>query len=58
MIILLNQAFDILVHDINTQSNKQYTLDQVAAGFIQVANEAMTRPIRNLTTMKGKINMI
>jgi 5-oxoprolinase (ATP-hydrolysing) len=25
----------------------------VTYGFIQVANEAMARPIRNLTTMKG-----
>ena len=30
-----------------------YTDDEVAYGFIQVANEAMARPIRNLTTMKG-----
>eukprot|EP00903_Cladosiphon_okamuranus_P015215 g14063.t1 len=29
------------------------TADDVAYGFIRVANEAMCRPIRNLTTMKG-----
>ncbi|CAM9540519.1 unnamed protein product [Chrysoparadoxa australica] len=29
------------------------TVDEVAYGFIRVANEAMCRPIRNLTTMKG-----
>lgn len=29
------------------------SVDEVAYGFIQVANEAMARPIRNLTTMKG-----
>lgn len=28
-------------------------MDEVAYGFIRVANEAMARPIRNLTTMKG-----
>ena len=32
---------------------KVYTADEVAYGFIRVANEAMARPIRNLTTMKG-----
>lgn len=32
---------------------KHYTVDEVAYGFIRVANEAMARPIRNLTTMKG-----
>ena len=29
------------------------TLDEIAYGFLQVANEAMCRPIRNLTQMKG-----
>jgi 5-oxoprolinase (ATP-hydrolysing) len=28
-------------------------VDEVAYGFIRVAIEAMARPIRNLTTMKG-----
>lgn len=30
--------------------------NQVAYGFIRVANEAMCRPIRNLTTMKVRAN--
>ena len=34
-------------------SSKPKTVDEVAYGFIRVANEAMCRPIRNLTTMKG-----
>lgn len=29
------------------------TVDEVAYGFVRVANEAMCRPIRNLTTMRG-----
>jgi 5-oxoprolinase (ATP-hydrolysing) len=29
------------------------TIEELAYGFIQVANEAMCRPIRNLTQMKG-----
>eukprot|EP00981_Chlorochromonas_danica_P003519 scaffold659_cov192-Ochromonas_danica.AAC.32 len=52
------QAFAALTEEINshanaTGSNKRYTVDEVAYGFIRVANEAMARPIRNLTTMKG-----
>jgi 5-oxoprolinase (ATP-hydrolysing) len=50
-------AFDSLCADINTYAAandmKSYTLDEVVYGFIRVANEAMARPIRNLTTMKG-----
>lgn len=30
----------------------RYSIRKVAYGFIRVANEAMCRPIRNLTTMK------
>jgi len=29
------------------------SLDEVAYGFLNVANEAMTRPIRSLTEAKG-----
>ena len=28
---------------------KAYSIDEVAAGFLRIANEAMCRPIRNLT---------
>lgn len=38
---------------INSNEKKLYTADEVAYGFIKIANEAMARPIRNLTTMKG-----
>ncbi|TYZ66594.1 hypothetical protein PybrP1_002591 [[Pythium] brassicae (nom. inval.)] len=34
-------------------SGTKYTLEDVASGFLRVANEAMCRPIRNLTQMKG-----
>eukprot|EP00606_Chrysophyceae_sp_TOSAG23-5_P000165 GSChrysophyteH2.ASY1.ANO1.1022.1 assembled CDS len=47
-------AFRAVTADINRQVLELlYTDDEVAYGFIQVANEAMARPIRNLTTMKG-----
>jgi 5-oxoprolinase (ATP-hydrolysing) len=54
------EAFQALMEEINNYSMTQgdsgltYTIDQVAAGFIRVANETMARPIRNLTTMKGR----
>jgi len=32
---------------------KDRTIEELAYGFLQVANEAMCRPIRNLTQMKG-----
>lgn len=51
------EAFNALTKIINDFSAetgmKTYTVDEVAHGFIRVANEAMARPIRNLTTMKG-----
>ena len=48
-------AFEALATDINAQAasgDKVYSADEVAYGFLRVANEAMARPIRNLTTMK------
>ena len=36
-----------------TKEGKKYSLEEIAYGFLKVANEAMCRPIRNLTQMKG-----
>ena len=50
------KAFEDLTAEINRDSDvhgKTYTAHEVAYGFIRIANEAMARPIRNLTTMKG-----
>lgn len=48
------RLFEELTDEINRYSQDHvYTVDDVAYGFIHVANEAMARPIRNLTTMKG-----
>lgn len=49
------RAFAALTAEINATSTTgvQYTLEEVASGFLRVANEAMCRPIRNLTQMKG-----
>ena len=37
----------------DTEEGQKYTVEEIAYGFLQVANEAMCRPIRNLTQMKG-----
>ena len=48
-------AFSALADVINSRPGAaaHMTADQVAAGFVAVANEAMCRPIRELTQMKG-----
>ncbi|GAA96727.1 uncharacterized protein L969DRAFT_90657 [Mixia osmundae IAM 14324] len=47
------KAFKELQKTVNDGSGKDLSLEQVAAGFIRVANESMCRPIRSLTEMKG-----
>ncbi|KAL7550747.1 hypothetical protein ACHAWF_013965, partial [Thalassiosira exigua] len=37
----------------NNEEDKGRTVEDLAYGFVQVANEAMCRPIRNLTQMRG-----
>ncbi len=53
-------AFETLAADINAQEAEQgraaKSLDEIAMGFITVANEAMCRPIRALTQMKVCLN--
>lgn len=50
-------AFEALAKDINdfqrASGAKEYSLDEIAFGFVEVANEAMSRPIRTLTQAKG-----
>ncbi|XP_013116199.2 5-oxoprolinase isoform X1 [Stomoxys calcitrans] len=52
------QKFEELLQEINESlklqgSKKQMSLQEVALGFIRVANEAMCRPIRALTQARG-----
>ncbi|KAL5364572.1 Hydantoinase B/oxoprolinase-domain-containing protein [Aspergillus floccosus] len=47
------KLFEDLAAAINKDQNKKMTADEVAYGFIKVANETMTRPIRSLTEAKG-----
>lgn len=42
-----------LADQVNRETGKSMTVDEVAFGFLTVANEAMTRPIRSITEAKG-----
>ncbi|GAP92845.1 putative 5-oxoprolinase [Rosellinia necatrix] len=42
-----------LADQINKETGKRMSLDEVAYGFLAIANEAMTRPIRSITEAKG-----
>lgn len=45
--------FEKLTADINKEQNSNLSVEEVALGFITVANETMCRPIRALTQAKG-----
>lgn len=47
-------AFEKLTKEINEsgQTGRTLTVDEVAYGYIQVANEAMCRPIRAITEVR------
>lgn len=52
------KKFEELTKQINDEiakgnKDKEMTADEVAYGFIKIANETMTRPIRSLTEAKG-----
>lgn len=42
-----------LTDQVNRESGKDMSIDEVAYGFLTVANETMTRPIRAITEAKG-----
>lgn len=42
-----------LADQVNRETRKNMSADEVAYGFLTVANEAMTRPIRSITEAKG-----
>jgi 5-oxoprolinase (ATP-hydrolysing) len=49
----LDGARDAFADLCSMEEGKTYKLEELAYGFLKVANEAMCRPIRNLTQMKG-----
>ncbi|KAF4538168.1 uncharacterized protein LTHEOB_10938 [Lasiodiplodia theobromae] len=46
---IVKEKFQDLTVSLNKQSSKQYTAEEVALGFLRVANTTMSRPIRNIT---------
>lgn len=42
-----------LADQVNRETGKSLSVDEVAYGFLTVANETMTRPIRSITEAKG-----
>ncbi|KAH9999753.1 Hydantoinase B/oxoprolinase-domain-containing protein [Xylariaceae sp. FL0662B] len=47
------RVIEELTDQINKETGKNMSLDEVAYGFLTIANEAMTRPIRSITEAKG-----
>lgn len=51
---LFQELTDTINNELSSdREEKKMTIDEVAYGFIKVANETMTRPIRSLTEAKG-----
>lgn len=46
-------AFNALAKEIKSQVKNDMSLNEIAWGFIKVANETMSRPIRALTESRG-----
>lgn len=47
------QKFNDITADFNSQTGQTLSPEDVAAGFLNIANEAMSRPIRNATEARG-----
>lgn len=50
---IVREKFTTLTAEINAETGRSMTPEEVACGFLDVANEAMCRPIRALTEGKG-----
>ena len=50
---IVRQKFGKLAEDIQRDTGRTVTPEEVALGFIEVANETMCRPIRSLTEARG-----
>ncbi|WAO88939.1 Hypothetical protein NCS54_00630800 [Fusarium falciforme] len=47
------KAFAEMTHMINSEEGLDFTPEEVASGFLRMANEAMSRPVRSLTEGRG-----
>lgn len=50
---IVKAKFEQLAQEINAGRTTKFTPEEVALGFLKVADESMTRPIRNLTEARG-----
>ncbi|GAD95409.1 hypothetical protein ANI_1_1666074 [Paecilomyces variotii No. 5] len=50
---IVAKQFQSLTNEINHETGKHFTPEEVAVGFLEVANEGMCRPIRSLTEGRG-----
>ncbi|KAL2866076.1 Hydantoinase B/oxoprolinase-domain-containing protein [Aspergillus lucknowensis] len=50
---IVRRKFTELANQINTETGQNKTPEEIALGFIQVANESMAKPIRALTEARG-----
>ncbi|KAJ5898456.1 Hydantoinaseoxoprolinase N-terminal [Penicillium tannophilum] len=50
---ITRQRFHEITQEINEQTGENLTPEEVASGFLDVANETMTRPMRNATEVRG-----
>ncbi|OIW31501.1 hypothetical protein CONLIGDRAFT_227419 [Coniochaeta ligniaria NRRL 30616] len=50
---ITTKLFAELTDKINADQEVHYTPEEIALGFLKVADESMTRPIRNLTEARG-----
>lgn len=46
---VVRQKFLEITKEFNHQTSQNLTPEEVAAGFLEIANETMSRPIRNTT---------
>ncbi|KAJ4403871.1 hypothetical protein N0V82_010582 [Gnomoniopsis sp. IMI 355080] len=47
------EKFRIITAEFNSQTGQNLSSEDVASGFLNIANEAMSRPIRNATEARG-----
>eukprot|EP00924_Labyrinthula_sp_SR-Ha-C_P003737 augustus_masked-scaffold_3-processed-gene-3.72-mRNA-1 protein AED:0.12 eAED:0.12 QI:0/0/0/1/1/1/4/0/1258 len=47
------KAFEGLTQEVNKLTTSKKSAEEIALGFLNVANESMCRPIREMTSMKG-----
>ncbi|KAM0426116.1 hypothetical protein ACHAPT_008747 [Fusarium lateritium] len=50
---VVKKKFQEIAADFNLQTSQSLTPEEVASGFLNIANETMSRPIRNATEARG-----